>query len=316
MTQVERSQPQMISSLKMHSLVSLQAPAAGHHARPSSPAPVWPALLEWDREEILADEVTRRRLDRIRLEKNAGNHTVKNDIVKEEKLVRWMWDPPTHPARLSNDDASTSGYSPQTGNLRRLSRTSADPHSYSKGKGRVQPSSSSAEITVQPSHPIRSSKNGTLFHPDNDRTASASSPQPSSRNPASSNIQSYHPKPPITFTASPSSTALRSTPHSDLHTYPSPPSTPSPLNARLARTGNFEFHPIIRAEPHPVYVQPVKAIAVKRKRFAYAGNRWQRMRERESLSRQRDARGGLRQADAGTGSHDELRRRSSGGGGA
>jgi len=78
----------MISSLKMHSLISAQAPAAGHHARPPSRAPVWPALLERDREEILADEITRRRLERIQLERTTGSQTVKSDIVKQEELVR------------------------------------------------------------------------------------------------------------------------------------------------------------------------------------------------------------------------------------
>lgn len=249
MTQVERTQPQMISSLKMHSLMSLQAPAAGHYARPSSPAPVWPALLERDREEILADEVTRRRLDRIRLEKNAESHTVKNDIVKEEKLVRWMWDPPTYPARLPNDDASTSGYSQQTGNLHRIIRTPADSPSGSKGKGRIQSSSSSTEFLAQPEQPSPLSTDWSPFHSDNNGIAPASSPRPPPRQPASFHNQSHHPKPPSTFTVSPSSsssTASRpSTSSSDLHTYPSPPPTPSPLNAHLARTGNFEFHPII-----------------------------------------------------------------------
>lgn len=61
-----RLKPEMISALKMHTIISVYNPAAGHHMRQSSPAPVWPGLLERDREEILAEEVTRRRLDRIK----------------------------------------------------------------------------------------------------------------------------------------------------------------------------------------------------------------------------------------------------------
>jgi len=61
-----RLKPEMISALKMHTIMSACNPTAGHHMRQSSPAPVWPGLLERDREEILAEEVTRRRLERIK----------------------------------------------------------------------------------------------------------------------------------------------------------------------------------------------------------------------------------------------------------
>jgi len=61
-----RLKPEMISALRMHTIMSAYNPAAGHHMRQSSPAPVWPGLLERDREEILAEEVTRRRLERIK----------------------------------------------------------------------------------------------------------------------------------------------------------------------------------------------------------------------------------------------------------
>jgi len=66
LTREARLKPEMISALKMHTIMSAYNPAPGHHMRQSSPAPVWPGLLERDREEILAEEVTRRRLERIK----------------------------------------------------------------------------------------------------------------------------------------------------------------------------------------------------------------------------------------------------------
>ena len=66
LTREARLKPEMISALRMHTIMSAYNPSAGHHMRQSSPAPVWPGLLERDREEILAEEVTRRRLERIK----------------------------------------------------------------------------------------------------------------------------------------------------------------------------------------------------------------------------------------------------------
>lgn len=287
--------------------MTIQSPAAGHHVRAPSPAPVWPALLERDREEVLADEVTRRRLERVRLARKSGTETVTNEVVKEEQLVRWMLDPPDHhpaPADDDDDDAGTSDYSRQdTGHLDRLGRTTSTPHQLDKGKGRLQHSASSTNlldrggnapapqtvVKVQDHSIHRVTATQGLFRVDsssNDLSSRLSRAQ------AFSPLRLQSPHNYFTLGATIAPTAPQSGPLSHLHTYPSPPPSPSPHNARLARTGNFEFHPVIRAESHPLYVQPVKAIAVKRKRFAYAGNRWQRMRERDLWMRHRDNRDG------------------------
>lgn len=316
MTQLERTQPQMISALKMHSVVSIQAPAAGHHVRSASPAPVWPALLERDREEVLADEVTRRRLDRIRMMRNAESMTPREDLVRQEELVRWMWDPPSRPSGPVDDDVVTSGYSAELGTLRRLNRTPIGSRKESKGKERSQCPSLSTDISANDidsssltalSSQDRLSQRPTStrsppFHLDSEDSTSLFAPASPSRPRTPSHFLPAHPRPSSSTSSRIPRMLQPST--SNFHTCPSPPQTPSPLNARLARTGNFEFHPIIRAEPHPVYVQPVKAIAVKRKRFAYAGNRWQRMREREREMqlRHRSARDDL--DGGGDNSHD------------
>ncbi|KAB8345865.1 hypothetical protein FH972_022920 [Carpinus fangiana] len=70
------NKPQTISALRMHTMIhSLQSPAAGHRARNSSLAPAWPGLMQRDREEVRADEVSRRRLRRAeRARRKASLH--------------------------------------------------------------------------------------------------------------------------------------------------------------------------------------------------------------------------------------------------
>jgi hypothetical protein len=184
--------PEMMSALRMHSTITAHQPhsAAGHHNRSSSPAPAWPGLLERDREEILADEITRRRLmsKKLRLDGAASETSLAQEHLAGGPLQAPLF------------------YYPD------------QPRPY---------------MDLVTSHPKRSF------------------------------IRHQRP---------------------ELHSYPSPPPSPSPMLQRIRHTDKFELHPIIRSEPHPVYVQPVKELAIKRKKWAFAGmNRWERLRERDRL---------------------------------
>ncbi|KAF2422419.1 hypothetical protein EJ08DRAFT_725958 [Tothia fuscella] len=251
-----RAKPPMISALRMHSQYRL-SPSSGYHARDTSPAPAWPGLYTGPSpEERLAEALTKKR----REEQSMNDQESMRESIERNcgKIYGFADGVAYQPRRLSQEvDLMEAGVVAACDGSASLEGEYHDmfnrPVKLGEGDSRniheVINVSDAPQIKARPDFWFRKTKNNTPNWPDKgvgedyEMEEGHSSTSPIFNSPTSSRKASLS-----TWKGKGRSI--------------SPEKQHKPTQSKSGR--KWSLKPILKSEPHPLFVQPVKDYVIQR----------------------------------------------------